>query len=122
MTEEADGCRNQPTLAPRDLPLRTGDVSGGSGSASGTHQHGHQHEAESIVCTVIEQLAEALDEDPTAMRPPIGDVIDPEILVLLQRTGERSEQTYTFTYRGYEVRVTSNGAVSVRRQPPNRST
>ena len=77
---------------------------------------------QSVVYTVINLLAETLDEDPKTMDPPLGAVIDPEILERLQRTDTQFEQTFTFTYRNCAVTATNHGVVSVRRNPPHGSS
>lgn len=110
MTEE-DRFRDPTANAPAERPPNTVDPTREQGSATTYHQNGEQ----SFVYTVIHKLATTLDEDPMEMRPRLGDVIDPEILVRLRQTDDRPEQTFTFTYRDHVVTATNYGSVSVRR-------
>lgn len=89
-----------------------------SGDVSNAH---HEGEELSFVVTVLELLAEALDEDVLAMRPPLADVVDPEILASLRQSADQPVQTFTFTYRDCAVTVTNHGAVNVRRPPSHDS-
>lgn len=68
---------------------------------------------QSLTVTVIELLAELLDEDPVTMHPPLADIVDPSILESLDQSESASAQTFTFTYRELAVSVTSWGTVSV---------
>lgn len=73
--------------------------------------------ARSVSETVVERVAEALDESPTTLDPPLNDVIDPEALdrIFATRaagTGE-AEARLTFVFAGCRVVVDGSGAVEV---------
>lgn len=118
MMTEDDQPRDSTRDAPRDRQANTADATEAS-SASLTY---HRDSEQSFVLSVIHLLAETLDEDPITMRPPLGDVIDPEILERLQQADDKPEQTFTFEYRDYVVTATNHGVVNVRQNPSHVSS
>ena len=81
----------------------------------------HEGDEGSFVATILELVAEVLDEDVLAMRPPLADVVDPEILASLRQSADQPVQTLTFTYRDCAVTVTNHGVVRVRHRPSHDS-
>ena len=98
---------------PHDMPTN------GSGNTHRSRADANRRTAsdQPLIVTVVELLANELDEDPLRMHPPIGDVIDPDVLEYLERSDHQSEQTFTFTYRNLAVSVTNRGTVHVSQMP-----
>lgn len=76
-------------------------------------------EEEPLSVTIVRAVAEQEGVDPTEIRPPeyeaLYDVCNPEALERLfsDDTGGTADGRVTFPFCGYEVRVTSNGTVSI---------
>jgi hypothetical protein len=71
---------------------------------------------ESLVTTVVEALAAATGDDPTAM-PPLYETVDPDALVQLFQSntaGRDGPLRVTFQANGRTVIVTGQGDVFVR--------
>lgn len=66
---------------------------------------------------VIDRVAELEGEDPADLSPPLYDAIDPKALDSLFQPSDSGHsetvETVRFTYHGYNVRVQSDGAVTV---------
>lgn len=66
---------------------------------------------------VIEAVAARECVDPTALKPPLYEAIDPDALDnLIQNHGVQSRATgprVTFSYNGYVVRIAPEGVVSL---------
>lgn len=71
--------------------------------------------AESVSGKVLDTVAARKNTEPTALHPPLYEVIDPDALdTLFSPKGDGGVRTggeVRFTYCGYEIRVTSNGDV-----------
>lgn len=70
---------------------------------------------------IVTEVAAREGVDPTALTPPLHDVIDPDALDALftstptqDRDGEAS---VSFTYNGYDITVTSDGDLTIREGP-----
>lgn len=71
---------------------------------------------------VIKRVAEAEGVSPEELTPPLFEVIDPDALDQLfgnTATAGRMEGQVIFTYSGYEITVSGDGYVSVRKQGVN---
>lgn len=68
--------------------------------------------SEPLLFSITEALAEHEGVAQTELEPPLGDVIDPEALEKLFRSGSGVGHV-CFSYGDYEVRVTSEGQVRV---------
>jgi len=69
-----------------------------------------------ITNRVIDAIAEKENVDPTAMDPPLADVIDPDALEALLRyepAPDGVDLEVQFTYRGHDVVVSRNEDVEV---------
>ncbi|WP_226480542.1 HalOD1 output domain-containing protein [Natrinema amylolyticum] len=69
---------------------------------------------------VIEAVAAREGIDPLEVSPPLHDVLDPTALDdLFEPTGasQRPNGTVSFTYRGHEIRVESDGRVALEGDP-----
>ena len=68
---------------------------------------------------VVEAIAEHQGVDPTALVPPLYEVLDPDALDALfaptHSSHHRSTGHVRFTYRAIEVTVESDGTVSIRK-------
>lgn len=64
---------------------------------------------------VLEAVAEANGTSPIELSPPLYEVIDPDALNALFRSGRRSESDLevTFEYQGLEVTVADDGCIGV---------
>ena len=93
----------------------------GAPATDGSAQETENGNQQSLIFTVIELLADELDEVPHRMQPPLGTVIDPDILDCLERSESESEQTFTFTYRGIATTVTNRGTVHLSETPVHES-
>ncbi|MBZ6496831.1 HalOD1 output domain-containing protein [Natrinema longum] len=66
---------------------------------------------------VLEEVADAEDVAPAALEPPLYDAVDPTALDRLfestETDGSIRRGRVTFRYRGYDVTITSNGAVEL---------
>lgn len=62
---------------------------------------------------VVEAIAAAEQVDPTALEPPLGEVIDVEAADELFAGPQRDSGRLVFRYHGYRVTVESDGQVSV---------
>ncbi|PCR88917.1 HalOD1 output domain-containing protein [Natrinema ejinorense] len=66
---------------------------------------------------VLEKVADADDVAPVALEPPLYDVVDPTALDQLFEPTDTDDSVrsgrVTFRYRGYDVTITSNGAVEL---------
>lgn len=66
---------------------------------------------------VLMKLAAYEEVEPTALEPPLYDVIDPEALDSLLTSSIRdraqSTQHVVFNYRGKRIRVESDGTVDI---------
>lgn len=74
--------------------------------------------SEPISVTIVTAIAEQEGVDPTEIRPPeyesLYDVCNPEALDALFSYDETATNgTISFTFCGYDVRVSSNGTVTV---------
>ncbi|MFC7216358.1 HalOD1 output domain-containing protein [Saliphagus sp. GCM10025334] len=118
MTTDEKPLHDSSMAAPRDYLAKEVNVTDQASVPTAQHVG----DAESFPITVLELLAEVLDEDVLEMSPLLADVIDPEILVRLRQTDSRSKQTFTFTYRDYTVTATNHGVVSVCQHPPDGSS
>ncbi|WP_343217248.1 HalOD1 output domain-containing protein [Halovivax limisalsi] len=70
---------------------------------------------------IVSEVADREGVDPTELRPPLHDVIDPEALDALfepTTTSQRARDgSVTFAYCGYEVTVTAAGDISIGSEP-----
>lgn len=66
---------------------------------------------------VVEAVAEAADESPLDLQPPLYDAIDPDaldaVIESLSRGRDETDARVTFSYAGYEVTVAADGSISV---------
>ena len=67
-------------------------------------------EGEELVFTILESIAEREDTDPLDL-PPLYGVVDTDALTALLSGG--TTVSTSFEYHGYEVRVGSDGVVSI---------
>ena len=68
----------------------------------------------SLSTDVIYAIAEHEGVDPLRLHPPLFEAIDLDALDALFSGAEASPAaTVTFSYKGYEVRVSNSGAVDV---------
>ncbi|WP_254864078.1 HalOD1 output domain-containing protein [Halovivax gelatinilyticus] len=72
---------------------------------------------------IVTEVAEREGVDPTMLRPPLHDVIDPEALEALFAPTPTSDRTaggsVTFAYCGYDVTVAADGTISVSEIAPS---
>lgn len=69
-------------------------------------------EEDPISQTVVKAVAEAKEEDPIELTPPLYDVIDPDALDRLF-ADEDTQGTLVFTYNNCEVSVFAAGYVLI---------
>ena len=73
---------------------------------------------------IVTRIAAAEGVEPTALEPPLYDVVDPDALDRLVESSADgpidADATITFTYHSYRVNVDGAGTVDVR--PSNGST
>lgn len=66
---------------------------------------------------IVSEVAAREGVDPTELKPPLHDVIDPEALEALFEPTPTSQRSHagsvSFVYRGYDVTVTASGEISV---------
>lgn len=66
---------------------------------------------------VLEAIADAEGVSPTALEPPLNDVVDPASLDRLfepTATGDSTQgRQVSFRYREYDVTISSNGTVEL---------
>ena len=71
--------------------------------------------AESVSGKVLNTVAARKDTEPTALQPPLYEVVDPDALDNLftpRADGSvRMRGEVRFAYCGYEIRISSNGDV-----------
>jgi len=70
--------------------------------------------AKRTIPRIIDAVAEAEDVEPTALDPPLAEVIDPEALETVIEDPTSSTLEVRFTYRGHDVAVNESGRVQVR--------
>lgn len=69
---------------------------------------------EGNICqTIVESIAKAEGTYPTELSPPLYEVIDPEALESLFANDQTLGEV-VFNYNNYEVRVFSDGYVSIK--------
>jgi len=62
---------------------------------------------------IIDAVAEAEGVEPTALDPPLAQVLDPDALETLLEDTTASELEIRFTYRDHEVVVDGSGRVRI---------
>ncbi|MFC6769890.1 HalOD1 output domain-containing protein [Natrinema soli] len=66
---------------------------------------------------VLEAIADAEDVSPIALEPPLNDVVDPAALDRLFEPTDADDSVrgghVSFRYRGYDVIISSGGAVKL---------
>lgn len=66
---------------------------------------------------VLETIADAEDVSPAVLEPPLGDVVDADALDRFFESTAGDESTshrrVSFSYRGYDVTITSDGVVEL---------
>ncbi|NUB92422.1 hypothetical protein HTZ84_05415 [Haloterrigena sp. SYSU A558-1] len=62
--------------------------------------------------SIVTQIAEIEDVDPTDLEPPLHAVVDPDALERLIDSS-RAALSISFPYRGHRVRVDGSGAVEI---------
>lgn len=67
--------------------------------------------ADSLTATIVEKIADREGVEPTELRPPLYEVVNPDALESLFRS--QGNGRVEFAYCGYDVVVRSDGAVSV---------
>lgn len=75
----------------------------------------HEHDFspnQPVIPEIISVIAEAEGRDPTALTPPLYDVLDPEALEMLVQDSTASVCVH-FEYRGRSITVRSDGIISV---------
>lgn len=70
---------------------------------------------------IVTEIADREGVDPTTLSPPLHDVIDPDALDALftstATTHRDGEASVSFTYKGYDITVDSDGELTVREGP-----
>lgn len=84
-------------------------------------QNGNTVGTEMVSLAVIDAIAEHVGVDPVELEPRLYDVIDPDALdALFPESGNDAASIrgrLVFTYRGFEVQVTSRGRVRISDTP-----
>lgn len=68
-----------------------------------------------VTQSVVDAVAEAEGVSPESLERPLYDVVDPDALERLCSPSRDQSATVAFTYYGYHVRVSGDGAVSLAR-------
>jgi len=69
--------------------------------------------AKRTIPRIVDAVAEAEDVEPTALDPPLAQVVDPDALETLIEDTTASELEIRFAYRDHEVVVDESGRVQI---------